>query len=207
MASRCVRLAGRCRTQSGWHDGFKLPAPNLRQRVITIEQANVLCLDWRQPPDRPGQMDEVRFMRHRQRLHAAFMNQPIALPRITRRARSQHVGPFVGSTTRHRNEVIARQIFARAQRIVSSATVLTRVAVARKEERIRHLTTELSGDVYEPRQPDDRWPGNGQAGTTNETTLLRLDDDCLAIDHQAERPSHRDERQWFKRRIERQAAR
>lgn len=194
-------------TQFFWERARGLPATDLGQRLVPIEHSDVLGLNWRETPDCPGQVHKVRLVRHGKGRHTALVNEPVPLPGVTRRARRQHVRPVIRSPTRERNEVITSQILTGSQGLLTSSAKLTGVAVTGKEKRVRDLTTEFSWHVNKPRQPDDGGPGKCEVGATDKPSLLRFDDDGFAINDQAKRPSHWNQRERFERRIERQAAR
>ncbi len=149
----------------------------------------------------------MRFVWHRKRCHATFVRQPVPFSRITRRTCGQYVSPLVATTPGYRYQMVTREIFACPQCRRGTATVLATVVIPRKQERICHLPSELPRDMNELGESNHRGTGDRKVRAANETPGFSLNDDSLAIDDQPQRSPYRNEREWFKRRIQRQAAR
>src|SRR5438874_489182 len=75
--------------------GRGLQRPELGQDLRAVEKADVLGLHRRELPHGPREVDEMRLEGMPQRRHAAFFRQRIALPRVARRTRRDHVGPLI----------------------------------------------------------------------------------------------------------------
>src|SRR5437870_10177501 len=122
------------------------------QRLLTVENPDVLRLGRRQTTDRPAQMHEVRLDRCMQRVHSDFARQVVRLPGVARAARGYDVRPVVRPAAGERDEMVAREGFARLELDLKASAVLTAVASAREEEGVRYLSAEAAWDVDEPHQ-------------------------------------------------------
>ena len=160
--------------------------PEGPQGFLAVEEADVLGLRGREAPDRPGQVDEVRLARRRERMHAALLGEVVALPRIAGAARRHHVGPLVVTAARERYQVIARQALAVPQVGWPAMAVLAAVAVAGKEECVGDLAAEAAGDVHELDEADDCRFGQRQAFASDAFARVRLDDLGFALDDEAQ---------------------
>ena len=150
---------------------------------LAVEQADVLGLDRREPADRPGQVNEVRLVRRRVRVHAAFLGQMISLARVAGTAGRHHVGPIVVPTTRERDQMIPGQTLPMLQLELTPVAVLAAVVVPSEEERVGNLTAETARDVYKLDKADDGGPGNDESFTSNEIVFFGLDDFRFAFDN------------------------
>jgi len=173
----------------------------LMQHLVAVERPDVARLNGREATHRPTEMDEVRLDRVRERVHPDLLRQPVALTRIARAARGDHVGPVIRATPRNRNEVIACERFARLELGHVTAAVLTAIRVAREQERVGDVASKTTRHVHEPRQANDSRARNRQPFGSHDPIVVGLDDFRLTVDHQPQRALHRNHRQWFERRI------
>jgi len=157
------------------------PAQGLERR-LAVEQADVLGLDRREPANRPGQVNEVRLVGRRVRVHAAFLGQVIPLARVAGAAGRHHVGPIVVPTTRQRDQVVPRQALPMLQLELTPVAVLAAVVVPSEEESVGNLTAETARDVHELDKADDGGPGDDESFTSNEIVFFGLDDFRFAFD-------------------------
>src|SRR2546425_2716436 len=150
-------------------------------------------------------MHEVRLERRPQRVHARLLGKEVPLARVAARAGRQDVSPAVGATAGQRDEVVPRQALPVPQLLLVPAAELAAVVVAGEEERVRDLTAEAAGDVNEFDEADDggAWDGKSLAMYRR---AVRLDDLCLVIDHEPQRPAHGHHSQRLERGVEREAA-
>lgn len=101
--------------------------------------------------------------------------------------------------------MVAGETLSETQSWFGTTAELAPVCVARKEEGVGDLSSELPGDVHELYQANDRWAGNRQRRTPHDSPVIRFDDFRLTINDQSERPPHGNEGERLKRCIERQA--
>jgi len=69
------------------------------QRLLTIEDPDVLRLRRSKTAHRPAQVNEVRFDWSLQRVHPDLVRQVVRLASIARAASGDDVGPVVGAAT------------------------------------------------------------------------------------------------------------
>jgi hypothetical protein len=167
------------------------------QRLVAAEQLDVLRLLPREPAYRPGQVDEVRLARDRQRVHPALLREMVTLPGVAGTARRHHVGPLVVPAAGERDQVVAGQALAVAQVAVAPVAVLAPVTVAGEEECVGDLAAEAAGNVDELHEADDRRFGQDESFAPDDVAAVRFDDLRLALDHQAQRAADRDHGQRF----------
>jgi hypothetical protein len=98
--------------------------------------------------------------------------------------------------------VIARKRFTRLELDLEAAAVLTAIAIARKEEGVRHLAAEPSRDVNEAHKADDHRTRKRQSFGPNDTIGVSLDDFRLSINNQPQGAAKRNHRQGLKRSIQ-----
>jgi hypothetical protein len=98
--------------------------------------------------------------------------------------------------------MVARQRFARLELDLKTAAVLAAVAVAREQERVRHLASETTGHVNEARETDHRWTRERQPLGTNDTIEISFYDFSLSVDDQPQCTAQWDHRQWLERSIQ-----
>jgi hypothetical protein len=84
--------------------------------------------------------------------------------------------------------------------------VLAPVLVAGKEEGVGDVAAEAAGDVHELDEADDGWPWDGQPFTSNKFGPIGLDNFCLALNDQPERPADGHHGQWLEGGVESEAA-
>ena len=174
----------------------------LMKDLDTVEGADVLGLNWRQPTDGPAEVHEVRLDGMGHRMHPDLFGQSVALPRVTGAARGHDIAPVVGATTRERNEVIASQRLAGAQLNSSATAVLTSVAVAGEKEGVGDLTSEAARDVDESRKSDHRRARHSQPLRADKSSLVCFNDLGLAVDDEPERALHRHHRKRLERGVQ-----
>src|SRR5262245_56547108 len=87
-----------------------------------------------------------------------------------------------------------------------ATAVLTAIAVAGEQKRVRHLPAEAPRHVDELRQANDRWTRHRQTLRSNEAISISLDDLGLSVDDETKGPTKWDHRQRFVRRVQCQAA-
>ena len=133
------------------------------QDFATVERLDVARLRRRESPNSPAQVHEVRLDRMRERVHPDLFRKPVALARVARAARGDDVRPVVRAAAREWDQVVARERLARLELRHVAAAVLAHVAVAREEERVRHLPAETPRHVDELREADYGWPRHGQS--------------------------------------------
>jgi hypothetical protein len=131
-------------------------ATECAQRLVAVEQFDVLGLGNRKPAYSPGEMDEVGFARRGQRVHATLFGQVIALPRIARAASSDHVTPLVVATPGKWGQVIPGEALPMPQITLSPMAILASVTIASKEECVGDLAAEAAGNVDELDEAYDR---------------------------------------------------
>ena len=100
------------------------------QRLLTVEDPDVLRLGWRQPPNGPAQMHEVRLDRRVHRMHPDLAWQVVRFPGVAGAAGGDDVGPVVRASARERNEMVAGKRFARFELDLKASAVLAAVTVA-----------------------------------------------------------------------------
>ncbi len=123
----------------------------------------------------------MRFSWRADWVHAALLGQPVALSRVALRARGHHVVPRIRAATGERNEVIPREALPELELILPAGAVLTPVSVACEQERVCDLSPELSRDVNEPDETNNRRPGDRECNAPNHTVPVRLHDLRLAV--------------------------
>ena len=165
---------------------------DLVQHLVTVEGLDVPRLRRREAADSPAEMHEMRLNGMRERMHPDLFRQAIALSRITWAAGGDDVVPVVGTTTRQRNQVIARQRLAHLELCRMPTAILTAVAIAREEEGVRHLPAKAPWHVDELGEADDGRAWHRESLGADDLVLIRFDNFGLAIDHEAKRSSHRD---------------
>src|SRR5712671_3178833 len=85
------------------------------QRLLTIEDPDVLRLGRRQAPDGPAQVHEVRLDGSVQRVHPDLARQVVRLTRVAGAAGGDDVGPVVRAAAGEGNEVVASERLARLE--------------------------------------------------------------------------------------------
>src|SRR5450756_2305863 len=117
------------------------------QRLLTIEDSDVLRLGRRQSPDGPAQMHEVRLHRRVYRMHPDLARQAVRFPGVAGAARGDDVGPVVRAPAGERNQVVAGKRLARLELDLKASAVLAAVAVTREQEGVRHLPAKAAWDM------------------------------------------------------------
>src|SRR5881396_772670 len=133
----------------------------------------------------------MRLERHAYRVHPRLFRQQVALARVAGAAGRQDVGPGVRATARQRDEMVAGEALPLLELQVVAAAELALVLVAGEQEGVGDLPAEAPRDVNEPDQPDDGGPGDLEALASHHRALVGLDDDGLAVDHEAQGAAHR----------------
>jgi hypothetical protein len=172
------------------------------ERLFPVKELDVLRLGRGQSAYGPAEVHEMRLDRSVHRVHPDLARQIVRLFRVARAARGDDVGPVVRSATGKRNQVIARQRFTRLELDLEAATVLTAIAIARKEEGVRHLAAESARDVNEAHEADDDGTRKRQSLGPNDAIGVSLDDFRLSINNQPQGAAKRNHRQGLKRSIQ-----
>ena len=154
------------------------------QGLFAVEQPDVARLRRSESAHGPAQVNKMRLDRSVHRMHSDLARQAVRLASVARAACGDDVRPLVRAATRQRNEVIARERFARLQLDLKPAAVLAAVAIAREEERVGDLAAESAGDVNEPRQPDDCRARKRESLGADHLVVICLDDLGLSVNDQ-----------------------
>src|SRR6185437_4716511 len=197
MRRRRRRSAGRER---------RVDRPQVIERGAAIENLDVLGLRWRETTHRPCQLNEMRLEGRGKRMHSDLARQVIGLARIAGTARRNDVGPYIQPPTRQWDQMIALERFASLECGLLAAAELARVAIAREEERVRHLAAELARHVDEAREANDRRVRNREAFGSNQLVRIRRHDLRLPVQQESERTTYRNHRQRFERSVESKTA-
>src|SRR5580692_10764261 len=110
---------------------------DLMQYLGAVEHLDVLRLRRREAADGPREVNEVRFHRLVQQVHAAFVGKMVRLFRVARTARGDDVRPRVEAAARKRDDVIAGEGLSRTKLDRRASAILAGVPVAREEESVR----------------------------------------------------------------------
>src|SRR5690242_855500 len=102
--------------------------------------------------------------------------------------------------------MIARQRLAGLELREMTTAVLAAIVIAREQESVRDLPAETARHVDELGEPNDGGSGQRQTLRPNDAIGVRLDDLGFAVDHETERPPHRNHRQRLVGRVECQTA-
>lgn len=169
---------------------------------FAVEELDVLRLSWRELPHCPGEMHEVRLEWSVHRVHSDFARQAVRLAGVAGAAGGDDVGPVVGSAAGDRDEVIARERFARLELDLQSAAILTAIPVAREEECVGDLSAEAAGHVDEARKPDDHGARQCQSLGADYPFGICFDDFGFPINDQPQRSPERHHRKRLERSVQ-----